>query len=104
MKKSVMLIIGCLFFHYNTAQEIEVMSKTQKLNISQEEYNDLLKHSNDREFIPIINKRLVLESGETKHYGPSKSGVKKTTPLKRGGNQYDLFKESIIPEINNQNQ
>ena len=65
MKKIVMLIIGCLFFHYNMAQEQEVMSETQKLNISQEEYNDLLKHSNDREFIPIINKRLVLESGET---------------------------------------
>ena len=104
MKKSVMLIIGCLFFHYNTAQEKEVMSETQELNISQEEYNDLLKHSNDREFIPIINKRLVLESGETKHYGPQKLGVKKITPLKRGGNQYDLFKESIIPETNNQYQ
>ena len=112
MKKPVMLIIGCLFFHYNMAQEQEVMSKTQKLGISQEEYNDMVKHNSVKELKPVTNKRLVLESGEIepnkstisnkvsavqKPYDPN---ITKTKPLKRGSVEFDLFKEVVIPEEN----
>ncbi len=85
-----MLIIGCLFFHYNMAQEQEVMSEAQRLEISQEEYNDMVNHSNVKVLLPVTNKRLVLESGETE--------LKKIEPLKRGDVLFDLFKEVIIPE------
>ena len=93
-----MLIIGCLFFHYNMAQEQEVMSEAQRLEISQEEYNDMVNHSNVKVLLPVTNKRLVLESGETE--------LKKIEPLKRCDVKFDLFKEVIIPEdtTNNNNK
>lgn len=88
MKKSIMLIIGCLFFHYNMAQELEVMSESQRLGISQEEYDDMVKHSNNEELIlqNLNNNKL------------------KNIPLKRGEVKFDLFKESMIPEINYKNK
>jgi len=88
MKKSIMLIIGCLFFHYNMAQELEVMSEIQKLGISQEEYDDMVKHSNNKELIPQNRNDNKLNN----------------IPLKRGEAKFDLFKESIIPEIKYKNQ
>jgi len=115
MKKPVMLIIGCLFFHYNMAQEQEVMSEAQRLEISQEEYNDMVNHSSVKGLLPVTNNRLILESGEIepnkstisnkvsgvqKPYDPN---ITKSKPLKRGSVDFDLFKEVIIPEDTNNN-
>ena len=116
MKKPVMLIIGCLFFHYNMAQEQEVMSEAQRLEISQEEYNDMVNHSSVKGLIPVKKNRLILESGEIepnkstisnkvsgvqKPYDPN---ITKSKPLKRGSVDFDLFKEVITPEDTNNNK